>query len=418
MKILVVGGGGREHAIVWALSKCRRVDKIFCCPGNAGIAEMASCLNINVDDIKALAGFARYEWIDYTIVGPEVPLVAGIVDEFNKEGLKIIGPNRQAAKLEGSKVFAKEFMKRHGIPTAQYNVFTSYIHAQEYVKLMGTPVVIKADGLAAGKGVIVAWSVDEAIDAIRLIMKDRAFGEAGDRVVVEQCIEGQEASFMVFTDGAHVIPMVSAQDYKRAFDADRGPNTGGMGAITPASVINSSLHQTVMDRVIYPVLNALRKEGIAYKGILYAGLMIKDGMPYVLEFNCRLGDPEAQAVLMRLETDLLDIMIAIHEGALNKLDVRWKPGASMTLVLASGGYPGSFKKGVVVNGLEALKVKDDLCVFHSGTTFEGKDVVTTSGRVLAVTAAGPTLSAARQNIYENAKSISFDGMFYRTDIGT
>ncbi|MBF0336492.1 MAG: phosphoribosylamine--glycine ligase [Nitrospirae bacterium] len=417
MKILVVGGGGREHAIVWALSRCRRVDRIYCSPGNAGIAEMASCLNINADDIKALVDFARYEWIDYTIVGPEVPLVAGIVDAFTREGLKIIGPTSQAARLEGSKVFAKDFMKRYGIPTAQYRVFTSYLHAEEYVKLMGTPVVIKADGLAAGKGVIVAWSVDEAIDAIRLIMKDRAFGEAGDRVVVEQCIEGQEASFMVFTDGDHVIPMVSAQDYKRAFDADRGPNTGGMGAITPASVINSSLHQIVMNKVIYPTLNGLHKEGMVYKGILYAGLMIKDGVPYVLEFNCRLGDPEAQAVLMRLDTDLLDIMIAIHEGSLNQLDVRWKPGASMTLVLASGGYPGSFNKGVVVNGLESLKAKDDLCVFHSGTTFDGNNVVTTSGRVLAVTAAGPSISAVRQNIYENVKNIGFDGMFYRNDIG-
>ncbi|MBF0567188.1 MAG: phosphoribosylamine--glycine ligase, partial [Nitrospirae bacterium] len=409
--------GGREHAIVWALSKSKRVDKIYCCPGNAGISELAECLNIDMDNVKALVDLARYEWIDYTVVGPEVPLVAGIVDQFEREGLKIIGPTKQAARLEGSKAFAKDFMKSNNIPTANYRVFSSYIHAEEHIKLMGAPVVIKADGLAAGKGVFVAESVEEANDAIRLIMKERAFGDAGNRVVIEDCLRGEEASFMVFTDGTHIVPMASSQDHKRAFDLDGGPNTGGMGAYTPAPVIDEEMEKIIMKRIIVPTIAALRKDGMVYKGVLYAGLMIKDGNPYVLEYNCRMGDPETQAVLVNLETEFLDVIMAINDGSLDRLNVKWHLGAAITVVAASGGYPGKFTKGMPISGLEKIKELDNVYVFHSGTAYENEQIVTTSGRVLAVTAMGTNLKQAAETAYNAIGNISFEGMFYRKDIG-
>jgi len=416
MKVLVIGGGGREHAIVWKLSQSRHVDKIYCLPGNAGISEMAECIDVDLDDFGALIDFVKYEWIDLTIVGPEEPLSRGIVDAFEREGRRILGPNRDAAQLESSKVFAKDFMRRYRIPTAEYRVFTSYLHAEDYVRMKGAPIVIKADGLAAGKGVFVASTLDEAIDALRLIMKERAFGEAGNRVVVEEFLDGEEASFMAFCDGKNVIPMASSQDHKRAFDGDRGPNTGGMGAYSPAPVITGEMEASIMRKIIWPVMKGLRAEGIRYRGVLYAGLMIKGGSPYVLEFNCRLGDPETQPVLSRLNGDFVDIAFAILDGRLSDIEVRWRPEASVCVVLASRGYPGSYEKGKVITGLDEAKRQKDTFIFHAGTSFEGGNIVTSGGRVLGVTALGRDIKEARERAYRAAALIHFDGMHYRKDI--
>lgn len=416
MKVLVIGGGGREHAIVWKLSQSRHVDKIYCMPGNAGIAEIAECIDVN-NDFEALLDFVKYEWIDLTIVGPEAPLSKGIVDLFEKEGRRIIGPNREASRLESSKVFAKDFMRRYGIPTAQYKVFTSYVHAEDYVRFKGAPIVVKADGLAAGKGVFVAKTIDEATDALRLIMKEKIFGDAGDRVVIEDCLEGEEASFMAFCDGTTVIPMVSSQDHKRVFDNDEGPNTGGMGAYSPAPVVTEEIEETVMKKIMIPAIRGMRAEGIKYKGILYAGLMIKDGHPYVLEFNCRFGDPETQPVLSRLETDLVDISFAIIEERLSEIEIKWRPDASVCVVLASKGYPGKYDKGKIITGLDKLKGTDDLFIFHAGTAYKNGNVVTAGGRVLSVTALGKDIAEARIRAYNAIEKINFEGMHFRKDIG-
>ncbi len=416
MKVLVVGSGGREHAIAWKLSQSRLVDKIYCTPGNAGISGMAECIDVDSSDFSALVDFVRYEWVDLTIVGPEDPLSRGIVDAFEKEGRRILGPSKAAAQLESSKVFSKEFMKRHRIPTAEYKVFSSYIHAEDHVRMKGAPIVIKADGLAAGKGVIVASTVDEAIDALRLIMKDKAFGDAGNKVIVEECLQGEEASFMVFTDGKTIVPMVSSQDHKRVLDGDKGPNTGGMGAYSPAPVVTKELESLVIDTVMRPTIEGLRSEGIKYKGILYAGLMINNGNPYVLEFNCRLGDPETQPILSRLNTDLVDISMAITDGKLSDIDIEWKDEASVCVVLASKGYPGKYEKGKVIHGLNDVKEIDGVVVFHAATAFNNNDIVTNGGRVLGVTALGKDIKAAKDRAYEAIKKIQFEGMHYRKDI--
>ncbi len=416
MKVLIVGGGGREHAIAWKLSESQKVDKIYCTPGNAGIAELAECIEVAPDDFGALLDFVKYEWIDLTIVGPEDPLSKGIVDVFEKEGRRIIGPTKAAAMLESSKIFAKDFMRRYRIPTAEYKVFSTYMHAEDHVRMMGAPIVIKADGLAAGKGVFVASTIDEAIDALRLIMKDRAFGDAGDRVVVEQCLQGEEASFMVFTDGETIVPMVSSQDHKRVFDGDIGLNTGGMGAYSPAPIITPAFEKEIVDTIMRPVIEGMKSEGIKYKGILYAGLMINNNKPSVLEFNCRLGDPETQPVLSRLSTDLLDICLALTDGKLSELDVKWKPEAAVCVVLAAKGYPGTYPKGDVIEGLDEAKKIADVTVFHAGTTFKNNSVVTNGGRVLGVTALGEDIRAARDKAYEAIKNIHFNGMHYRKDI--
>ena len=416
MKVLIVGGGGREHAIAWKLSQSQKVDKIYCTPGNAGIAELAECIEVAPDDFGALLDFVKYEWIDLTIVGPEDPLSKGIVDVFEKEGRRIIGPTKAAAMLESSKIYAKDFMRRYRIPTAEYKVFTTYMHAEDHVRMMGAPIVIKADGLAAGKGVFVAATVDEAIDALRLIMKDRAFGAAGDRVVVEKCLEGEEASFMVFTDGETIVPMVSSQDHKRVFDGDTGLNTGGMGAYSPAPIITPAFEKEIIDTIMRPVIEGMKSEGIKYKGILYAGLMIKNNKPSVLEFNCRLGDPETQPVLSRLSTDLLDICLALTDGKLSELDVKWKPEASVCVVLAAKGYPGTYPKGDVIEGLDEVKKMGNVTVFHAGTTFKNSSVVTNGGRVLGVTALGEDIRGARDKAYEAINNIHFNGMHYRKDI--
>ena len=416
MKVLVIGGGGREHAIVWKLSMSRSVDKIYCCPGNAGIAELAECIDVNPNDFDSLLDFVKYEWIDLTVVGPEDPLSRGVVDRFEKEGRRILGPTMAAARLESSKVFSKDLMRSHGIPTAEYRVFTSYPHAEEYVKFKGAPIVVKADGLAAGKGVFVASTIDEALDALKVIMKDRVFGDAGDRVIVEDCLRGEEASFMVFTDGKTVVPMVSSQDHKRVFDGDRGPNTGGMGAYSPAPVVTADLQKRVMEKVMKPTLRALKSEGISYRGVLYAGLMIDKGNPYVLEFNCRLGDPETQPVLSRLRSDFMDIAMAITDGALSEVAVEWSSDHAVCVVMSSAGYPGKYRKGDVIDGIPEADKMDGVHVFHAGTAFDDDRVVTSGGRVLGVTATGPDIGAARDRAYEGVGRIHFEGMHYRKDI--
>lgn len=416
MKVLVIGGGGREHAIVWKLSQSRRIDKIYCCPGNAGISEIAECINVDDNKFEAVADFVKYEGVDLTIVGPEAPLSKGIVDVFERNGRKILGPNSKAAQLEGSKVFSKDLMKRYGIPTAEYKVFTSYLHAEDYVRMKGAPIVIKADGLAAGKGVIIAKTVDEAIAGLKLIMKDRAFGEAGNRVVVEEWLDGEEASFMAFTDGKTILPMVSSQDHKRIFDGDKGPNTGGMGAYSPAPVITPELESVIMEKVMRPTVKGLQAEGIKYKGILYAGLMIKDNKPYTLEFNCRLGDPETQPVLSRLKTDLIDIALAIADERLSGINLEWKSDASVCIVAASKGYPGAYEKGKVIKGLDDAGKMDDIVVFHAGTSFNKNKLVTAGGRVLGVTALGKDIKDAKEKAYKAIEKIHFSGMHYRKDI--
>lgn len=416
MKVLVIGGGGREHAIVWKLSESRHVDKIYCCPGNAGISEMAECISMDDNNFNALIDFVKYEGIDLTIVGPEAPLSKGIVDVFEKNGRKILGPNAKAAQLEGSKVFAKDLMKRYGIPTAEYKTFSSYLHAEDYVRMKGAPIVLKADGLAAGKGVIVAQTVDEAVAGLKLIMKERAFGDAGNRVIVEECLSGEEASFMAFTDGKTILPMVSSQDHKRAFDNDKGPNTGGMGAYSPAPVITEELEFIIMEKIMRPTIKGLQSEGITYKGILYAGVMIKDNKPYTLEFNCRLGDPETQPILSRLKTDLMDIALAITDERLAEINLEWKPDAAVCVVMASKGYPGAYEKGKVIKGLDDAKNIDDVFVFHAGTTFNKGKVVTAGGRVLGVTALGKDIKDAKNKAYKAIEKIHFSGMNYRKDI--
>ncbi len=418
MKVLVIGSGGREHAIVWKLAQSRVVDKIYCVPGNAGISDIAECVEVESKNLSSLLDFVKYEWIDLTVVGPEDPLAHGIVDIFEKDGRKIIGPTKAAAQLESSKVFAKDFMKRHKIPTADYKVFTSYTHAEEYIRLKGTPIVIKAEGLAAGKGVFVCQNYDEAIDALKLIMKEKIFGSAGDRVVIEECLQGKEVSYLVFTDGKHIIPMVTSKDHKRLLDKDEGPNTGGMGTFSPNPIITPELEKDIIENIIKPTIRGLKLEGIIYKGILYAGLMIINNKPYVLEFNCRFGDPETQVILPRLETDLVDIFMAIAEQRLNKVEIKWKADASLCVILASEGYPGKYKKGIPISGLDMVKGLEDVMVFHAGTKFnEEGQIVTNGGRVLGITALGKDIKEARQKAYNAVELINFQGMQYRKDIG-
>jgi len=417
LKVLVVGSGGREHAIVWRLAQSSRVKRIFSAPGNAGIAEVAECVDINADDIEGLLNFAKYEGIDLTVVGPEAPLSKGIVDRFVKEGRRIFGPHSIGARLEGSKAFAKEFMVKYGIPTAEYRTFTSYLHAEDYIRLKGAPIVIKADGLAAGKGVIVAETVDDAIKALRMIMKERVFGEAGDRVVIEDCLKGEEASFMLLIDGKVTIPLASSQDHKRVFDGDHGPNTGGMGAYSPAPIITRKVEDEIMKTIVKPLMRGLKREQINYRGVLYLGLMICDGMPYVLEFNCRFGDPETQPVLMRLNSDLFDLLNATACGRLRDVRLSWKRDAAVCVVLASKGYPGRYEKGKPIKGLDLFRGRDDIFIFHAGTGInKDGEIVTSGGRVLGVTALGKGIRDAKENAYNAIKKITFEGMHYRRDI--
>ena len=417
MKVLVIGSGGREHSLVWKLEQSPRVSQIYCAPGNAGISEMAECVAISATDVQGLASFAKKQKIDLTLVGPEASLTLGVVDVFEKQGLRIFGPSQKAAILEGSKVFTKKFMQDHNIPTAGFTVFRKRERAIEYVERMGAPVVIKADGLAAGKGVIVAQTVQEAIDAIDVIMKEKAFGEAGNRVVVEDFMAGEEASFLAFTDGKTILPLPTSQDHKPIFDDDKGPNTGGMGAYSPAPVVTPVLEKQIMNKIMMPTVKGMAKEGRPYKGVLYAGLMIEKGKAKVVEFNCRFGDPEAQPLLMRLRTDLVDIVEAVLAGQLHKIKLDIDPRPTVCVVMSSGGYPGSYEKGKVITGLDKAAKQESVVVFHAGTALKNKKIVTAGGRVLGVTAIGNDLDEAISNAYKTVAMIKWPGSFYRTDIG-
>ena len=417
MKVLVVGGGGREHALVWKLSQSPKVTKIYAAPGNAGIAGLAECAPIKAEDVPGLLAFAKAKAIDLTIVGPEGPLSMGIVDEFTKAGLRIFGPSGKAAEIEASKRFSKDLMKKYHIPTAEYGVFTDKTAAAAYVREKGAPIVVKADGLAAGKGVVVAETVEEALKALDVIMTEKAYGTAGERVVIEECLRGEEASFMAFSDGRTVVPMASSQDHKRVFDADKGPNTGGMGAYSPAPVVTKQLERKVMDTIMIPTVRAMEKEGRLFKGVLYAGLMIRNNEARVLEFNARFGDPETQPVMARLDTDLIEIIEAILDGRLSTLEIKWKPESAVCIVMASGGYPGNYEKGKKITGLDTAAGLKGVVVFHSGTALKNGNIVTDGGRVLGVTGLGPSVAAAIDSAYKGAREISFDGAHYRRDIG-
>ena len=416
MKLLVIGSGGREHAISWRLAQSPRVQKVFVAPGNGGTARERSLENVAISAIDRLAEFALAENVHLTVVGPEAPLADGIVDLFRSRGLRIFGPTQACARLESSKQFAKEFMTRHRIPTAEFSSFDSSSAAHAYIDALGTPIVIKADGLASGKGVIVAMSADEAHRAVERILVERTMGAAGNRVVIEEFLEGEEASFIVLADGERVLSLATSQDHKRLRDGDRGPNTGGMGAYSPAPVVTPELHARVAREIIQPVLAGMAQEGHRYTGFLYAGLMIDGtGNPRVLEFNCRLGDPETQPIMLRLKSDLFGLIESAMEGKLDRVEAEWDRRAALGVVLAATGYPDAPKKGDVVTGLPAPG--EDFRVFHSGTALKDGVVVTSGGRVLCVTALGDSIKVAQRHAYDVAEGIRFDGMQYRRDIG-
>lgn len=417
MKVLVIGSGGREHALVWKISQSKKVDKIYCAPGNAGIAQQAECVPIKADDLDHLLQFAQQKEIDLTVVGPEVPLTMGIVDRFTAAGLKIFGPDARAAEIEGSKTFAKDLMAKYGIPTAKYGAFTEADEAKAFLSQVGLPCVVKADGLAAGKGVLICETLHDAETAIDEILVDNKFGNAGSRVVVEEFLTGQEVSMLAFTDGKTVVPMVSSQDHKRIWDGDKGLNTGGMGAYSPAPIYTPEIHDIVVPQVLEATVQAMAAEGRPFAGVLYAGLMLTADGPKVLEFNARFGDPETQAVLPRLESDLVDIFLAIIDGQLDKADIRWREEAAVCVVLASGGYPESSDKGRVIQGLDAASATG-ATVFHAGTKEDDNgQIVTNGGRVLGVSALGKDIAEAIHNAYQGVEKITFENMQYRTDIG-
>lgn len=418
MKVLIIGSGGREHALAWKVAQDEQVEKVFVAPGNAGTALEVKCENVAIDvlELEKLADFAEKN-VDLTIVGPEAPLVKGVVNLFRERGLKCFGPTAEAAQLEGSKAFTKDFLARHQIPTASYQNFTEIEPALAYLKQQGAPIVIKADGLAAGKGVIVAMTLEEAEAAVRDMLSGNAFGDAGARVVIEEFLEGEEASFIVMVDGQHVLAMATSQDHKRVGDGDTGPNTGGMGAYSPAPVVTPEIHQRIMEEVIYPTVRGMAKEGNVYTGFLYAGLMIdKAGTPKVIEFNCRFGDPETQPIMLRLQSSLVDLVEAALANNLDNIEANWDKRCSLGVVLAAAGYPADYPKGDIINGLEQA-ISNDGKVFHAGTALKGGDIVTNGGRVLCATALGDTVLAAQQNAYVLAEKISWQGCFYRKDIG-
>ncbi|MBC2694218.1 MAG: phosphoribosylamine--glycine ligase [Desulfobacteraceae bacterium] len=416
-KVLVIGGGGREHALVWKIAQSPKVKKIYCAPGNAGIADLATCLPINSGDINKLLEFAQKEKIGLTVVGPEDPLCKGIVDNFEKKGLKVFGANQKAVEIESSKSFAKDLMNKYGINTAAGKTFTSYKKAESYIHKTGAPVVVKADGLAAGKGVIVCETVSKAIDALKLIIKMRAFGDAGNKVVIEEYLTGEETSFLAFTDGINLLPLPSSQDHKPIYDNDQGPNTGGMGAYSSAPIIDRYMHKKIMGEIMMPTIRAMASEGRPYKGVLYAGLMIDKDRIKVLEFNARFGDPEAQPLLMRIKNDIVPIMEATIEGTLDKCKLEIDDRAAVCVVMAAKGYPGSYKKGIAISGLKDVKRMKDVVVFHAGTDKKGKTIVTNGGRVLGATALGNSVKKAISRAYIAASRITWNGVYYRKDIG-
>jgi phosphoribosylamine--glycine ligase len=417
MKILVVGGGGREHALVWKIAQSSKVSKVYCAPGNAGISEQATIIPIHAKDLNGLLEFALKEKIDLTVVGPEDPLTRGIVDLFESKGLLIFGARKKAAEIEGSKAFAKEMMKKYHIPTAFYEIFDNRNEAVKYIRNQGAPIVVKADGLAAGKGVIVCKTVEEAIRSVDQIMVEKVFGNAGNRVVVEEYLAGEEASYIAFTDGKTILPMASSQDHKPILDGDQGPNTGGMGAYSPAPVVTEEVHEKIMEKILRPIIYGMGEEGRPYQGVLYAGLMIHEGHPKVLEFNARFGDPETQPVLMRMKGDMVPILEACMQGTLSRHKIEWDNRASVCVVMASKGYPGSYEKGKVIEGLKEVSRMDGVSVFHAGTSLKEGQIVTSGGRVLGVTALGEDIPRAIERTYQAVKKISWEGVYYRTDIG-
>ena len=417
MKILVVGGGGREHALVWKLAQSPKANAIYAAPGNPGMIGAAECLNVSAEDIDGLVAAARDKQVDLVVVGPEAPLTMGLADKLMAEGIKTCGASAKAARIEGSKAFSKDLMKKYNIPTGEYQAFTDYDAAAAYIRDKGGPLVVKADGLAAGKGVLLCQTTDEAIQALDTVMKERAFGAAGDKVVVEEFLVGEEASFLVFTDGKTIKPLPTSQDHKAVYDGDKGPNTGGMGAYSPAPVVTPDLEAQIMTTVMMPTVQAMEAEGCPYKGVLYAGLMMTDSGPKVLEFNARFGDPEAQPLLMRLKSDLVEILEAIVEERLKEIDIQWHDEATLCLVLASGGYPASYDKGHPISGLDEAAKLPDVVVFHAGTAMKDGQIVTSGGRVLGVTAKGNDVAQAIEKAYQAAQKISWQDMYYRKDIG-
>ena len=416
MKILVVGGGGREHALAWKIKQSPRVTELFCAPGNPGTAQVATNVDIPADDIDALLQFAVEQAIDLTVVGPEQALVLGIADRFKEKGLKVFGPSEKAAQLEGSKEFSKKLMRKYGIPTAEYAAFENADEARAYLKGKG-PQVVKADGLAAGKGVFVCDNEAEAADAIGQIMNDKRFGASGDRIIIEERLEGQEVSLLAFTDGTTVLAMEAAQDHKAVWDGDAGPNTGGMGAYSPAPIFTDELKQQVMAQVMVPAVDGMRKDGIPYQGVLYAGLMITPEGPKTLEFNARFGDPETQPLMMRLESDIVPVMEACADGTLDQCSLAWKPGTAVCVVMASEGYPGSYDKGRPIRGVDRADSLPGVTVFHAGTQQTGDSLVTSGGRVLGVTALGGNVQMAMVKAYQAVGKIQWEGAHYRKDIG-
>ncbi|UCB57264.1 MAG: phosphoribosylamine--glycine ligase [Candidatus Omnitrophota bacterium] len=417
MKVLVVGSGGREHCLVWKIAQSDRIKEIFCAPGNGGTESLARNINIPASDIKTLADFAKSEAIDLSVVGPEVPLVGGIVDEFLRRGLKIFGSREEVARLEGSKVFAKEVMAKFSLPTAEFRIFDDKRQAADYIRTRSAPLVVKADGLASGKGVFVCESTDEALAAIKIIMAERKFGDAGGRIVVEECLRGEEASILAFSDGENILPLASSQDHKRIYDGDRGANTGGMGAYSPAPVITEALNQKINSEILQPLISGLNNEGKKYIGMLYVGLMLTDSGPKILEFNVRFGDPETQAILPRLKNDLVEVMLATIEGKLDKVTLSWERRPCICVVIASGGYPQEYEKNKEIFGLNQTEKLPDTFIFHAGTRREKEKCFTTGGRVLNVAALGDTLDKAKARAYQAIEKIKFEKMYFRRDIG-
>ncbi|WP_455392678.1 phosphoribosylamine--glycine ligase [[Eubacterium] cellulosolvens] len=417
MKILVIGSGGREAALVWKLSNSPQVQKLYAAPGNGGISRYAECVNIKADALAELANFAEAQAIDVTIVGPEAPLAMGIVDIFQERGLPIFGPTKLAAEIESSKVFAKELMKKYNIPTAEFESFTDVDKALEYLHEHGAPIVVKADGLAAGKGVIPCTDLESAEQAIKNIIVEKKFGGAGDKIVLEEYLEGEEVSILAFTDGENILPLVSSQDHKRIYDNDQGPNTGGMGAYSPAPVYTPELDRQVFDEILARTVQAMNREGRRYKGILYAGLMITSSGPKVIEFNCRFGDPELQAVLPRLKTDIMDPINAVLNETLNEVTLDWRPEAAVCVVMASQGYPGKYESGKLISGLNQFEDSENVLVFHAGTKRSDDQFITSGGRVLGVTSFGMDIKSAIENSYAAVDKIEFENAYYRRDIG-
>lgn len=417
MKILIIGSGGREHALVWKIAQSPLVEKIYCAPGNPGIGQIAENVPLMMDDLPGLLAFAMRESIELTVVGPELPLSLGIVDLFEEHGLKVFGARRNAALIESSKAFSKDIMQKYGVPTAFYEVFTEIEPAVAYIEKHGAPIVVKADGLAAGKGVVVANSVDEAIAAVKEMLSGNAFGDAGSRVVIEEFLRGEEASFLVFTDGKNIIPLASAQDHKAVFDGDLGPNTGGMGAYSPAPVVTPAIHEKAMQEVLRRTVDGMAAEGRPYRGVLYAGLMIDGDSVKTLEFNARFGDPECQPLLMRMKSDIVPVLLAVAAGDISKVEIEWHDQAAVCVVMAAGGYPGDYPKGDLIHGLDKASEMDDLFVFHAGTALKDGNYVTNGGRVLGVTGRGVTVSAAIAKAYDGVAVIKWEGVQYRKDIG-